>query len=213
MKFKTLLPYAGLFILAIGAGLFTGHFIFQSHRPPRPQTDALMLHEANPLPEFALTDTQGKPFTKQTLTGHWSLLYFGYTHCPDACPTTLSGLDHFMSALAKSPAAPKPTVYFISVDPKRDDATLLKNYTLYFNSGFVGATGSEHALRALTAPLGVDFSYGTPDKQGNYAVDHSSFVILVDKQAEEVALFSPPLDAKRITADYLAILKYYGENL
>jgi protein SCO1/2 len=212
MKFKTLLAYAGLFILAIAAGLFVGRSMLRPQPAPRPHTDALMLHEPKALPDFALTDTDGKAFTKQSLNGHWSLLYFGYTHCPDACPTTLSGLDHLMVTLAKTPAAPKPTVYFISVDPKRDDAKLLKNYTLYFNPGFVGATGSEPALRALTTPLGVDFSYGKPDKQGNYAVDHTSFVILVDKQGEEVAIFSPPLDPKRTSADYLNIIKYYGET-
>ncbi|HEY3859645.1 MAG TPA: SCO family protein [Gammaproteobacteria bacterium] len=212
MKFKTLLAYAGLSILVIAAGVFAGHAMFHPQPAPRPRTDALMLHEPKSLPDFALTDTDGKPFTRQSLTGHWSLLYFGYTHCPDACPTTLSGLDHLMGALAKSPAAPKPTVYFISVDPKRDDLKLLKNYTLYFNPSFIGATGSEAALRALTAPMGVDFSYGTPDKQGDYAVDHTSFVILVDKQGEEVAIFSPPLDPKRTSADYLNILKYYGET-
>jgi protein SCO1 len=213
MKFKTLLAYAGLFVLAIAAGLIAGHYAFHAQRPPLPQTDALMLHEPKPLPDFSLTDTSGRPFTKQSLAGHWSLLYFGYTHCPDACPTTLSGLDHFIGELAKSSAAPKPTVYFISVDPKRDDETLLKNYALYFNASFVGATGSEEALRALATPLGVDFSYGTPDKHGDYAVNHTSFVILVDKQGEEVAIFSPPLDTRRTTTDYLSILKYYGETL
>ncbi len=212
MKFKTLLPYAGLFVLAIAAGLIVGRYAFHTQHAPRPETDALMLHEPKPLPDFSLTDTSGRRFTKQSLAGHWSLLYFGYTHCPDACPTTLSGLDHFMGELAKSPSAPKPTVYFISVDPKRDDATLLKNYTLYFNASFIGVTGNEEALRVLAAPLGVDFSYGAPDKHGDYVVNHTSFVILVDRQGEEVAIFSPPLDTQHVTADYLSILKYYGET-
>lgn len=212
MKFKTALPYAGLFVLAIAAGVAAGHFVFQSrHEPARPQTAALLLHDAKPLPEFSLTGTDGKPFSEQSLTGHWSFLYFGYTHCPDACPTTLSALDHMMLSLAKTPAAPKPTVYFISVDPKRDDATLLKNYALYFNPDFVGATGSLDDLRTLTGPLGVEFSYTPASQQGNYSVNHSSFVVLVDKQGEEVAVFDPPLDPKRMSTDYLNILKYYGE--
>jgi protein SCO1 len=213
MKFKTALPYAGLFVLAIAAGIVTGHFMFQSrHAPSRPQTSALLLHDAKPLPEFALTGTDGKPFTKQNLTGRWSFLYFGYTHCPDACPPTLSALDHMMASLAKTPGAPQPTVYFISVDPKRDDPALLKNYALYFNPDFVGATGDLDALRALTGPLGVDFSYTPASQQGNYSVNHSSFVVLVDKQGEEVAVFDPPLDPRRMKADYLSILRYYGET-
>jgi protein SCO1/2 len=213
MKFKTALPYAGLFVLAIAAGIVTGHFVFQSrHAPARPQTAALLLHDAKPLPEFSLTGTDGMPFTQDSLLGRWSLLYFGYTHCPDACPTTLSALDHMLAALAKTPGVPKPAVYFISVDPKRDDPALLKNYTLYFNPNFVGVTGSLDALRALTGPLGVDFSYVPASQAGNYSVNHSSFVVLVDKQGKEVAIFDPPLDPKRMSADYLNILRYYGES-
>jgi protein SCO1/2 len=202
-----------LFVLAIAAGLVTGRLVFQPrHAPTRPQTAALLLHDAKPLPEFTLIGTDGKPFTKQSLTGHWSFLYFGYTHCPDACPTTLSALDHMTASLAKAAKAPKPTVYFVSVDPKRDDPALLKNYALYFNPNFVGATGSLDALRALTGPLGVDFSYTPASQQGNYSVNHSSFVVLVDKQGEEVAVFDPPLDPRRMSSDYLNILKYYGET-
>jgi len=213
MKFKTALPYAGLFVLAIAAGIITGHFVFQSrHAPPRPQTTAVLLHDAKPLPTFDLTGTDGKPFTKQSLIGHWSFLYFGYTHCPDACPTTLSALDHMMAALTKLPGARKPTVYFISVDPKRDDPALLKNYALYFNPNFVGATGSLDALRALTGPLGADFSYTPASQEGSYSVNHSSFVVLVDKEGEEVAVFDPPLNPRRMSADYLSILNYYGET-
>jgi protein SCO1/2 len=213
MKFKTVLPYAGLFVLAIAAGIIAGHRAFPSrHAPPRPQTAALLLHDAKPLPAFTLAGTDGQPFTKQSLAGHWSFLYFGYTHCPDACPTTLSALDHMLVSLAKTPAAPKPTVYFVSVDPKRDDPTLLRNYALYFNPDFVGATGSLDALRALTGPLDVDFSYTPASQQGNYSVNHSSFVVLVDKQGEEVAVFDPPLDPRRMSSDYLNILKYYGET-
>ena len=212
MKFKTALPYAGLFVLAIAAGIVTGHFVFPRHAPPRPQTVALLLHDAKPLPAFSLADTEGKPFTQDSLMGHWSFLYFGYTHCPDACPTTLSALDHMMAALAKAPGALKPTVYFISVDPKRDDPALLRNYALYFNPNFVGITGSLDALRALTGPLGVDFSYVPANQQGNYSVNHSSFVVLVDKQGKEVAVFDPPLEPTHMSADYLNILRYYGDS-
>jgi protein SCO1/2 len=213
MKFKNLLPYAGLILLAVAGGLLAGYLTFHSQHPARPATTALLLHDAKPLPDFSLTDTAGGTLNKTRLSGHWSMLYFGYTHCPDACPTTLAALDKFSAQAAKLPKGLRPDVYFISVDPQRDDLTLLKNYTLYFNPGFTGATGSLEALRALTGPLGVDFSYGTPDKKGDYAVDHTTFVVLVDPRAEEVALFTPPLDTAPMTADYLAILRYYGEML
>ena len=213
MKFKNTLTYASLLVLAVAGGLLAGYLSFHHRHPERPVTAALLLHEPKPLPDFSLTDTSGGTFTRSRLTGNWSLLYFGYTHCPDACPTTLAALDKFTNRTAKLPKQARPQVYFISVDPRRDSLELLKNYALYFNPDFTGATGSLGALRAITGPLGVDFFNGKPDAKGDYAVNHSSFVVLVDPQAEEVALFSPPLDPTRMAADYRAILTFYGENL
>ena len=212
MKFKALLPYAGLMALALTVGLLASYLTFNSPPAPPPRTDALLLHSPKLLPDFSLTDTAGAPFNRSRLMGHWSLLYSGYTHCPDACPTTLAALDKMSRLFAKVPAAKRPHVYFISVDPKRDDLQLLKNYTLYFNPDFTGATGSLDNLRALTTPLGMDFSYESPDKQGNYGVIHSTAVILVDPEAEETALYTPPLDPKRMAADYVNIIRYYGEQ-
>jgi protein SCO1/2 len=212
MKFKALLPYAGLMLLALVVGVLASYLTFGTRSPERPRTEALMLHAPKLLPDFSLTDTTGASFTRAQLMGHWSLLYFGYTHCPDACPTTLAALDKLSQMFPKLPPAKRPHVYFISVDPKRDDLQLLKNYALYFNADFTGVTGSVDNLRALTAPLGADFSYEKPDKQGNYGVIHSTAVVLVDPEAEETAIYTPPLDAKRMAADYVNIIRYYGEQ-
>lgn len=212
MKSKAFLPYAGLLLLALAVGVLASYLVFGTRPPVRPRTDALMLHAPKPLPDFSLTDTGGAALTRAQLMGHWSLLYFGYTHCPDACPTTLAALDRMSRMLGKVPAEKRPRVYFISVDPKRDDAQLLKNYALYFNPDFIGATGSVENLRALTTSLGVDFSYEKPDAKGNYGVTHSSAVILVDPLAEETALYTPPLDPRRMAADYVNIIRYYGEQ-
>ncbi|HSN17872.1 MAG TPA: SCO family protein [Gammaproteobacteria bacterium] len=211
MKFKNW-PYTGLFLLAVAGGLLAGYLSFHARHRERPVTAALLLHDPKPLPDFSLADTTGGTFTKASLVGHWNLLYFGYTHCPDACPTTLAALDKFTAQTGRLPKQLKPRVYFVSVDPKRDSLELLKNYALYFNPAFTGATGSLDALHALTTPLGVDFSYGKPDAKGDYAVDHTSFVVLVDPRAEEVALFSPPMEPARMAADYRAILKFYGDS-
>ena len=212
MKFKALLPYAGLMLLALVVGVLASYLTFGTRPPERPHTVALMLHAPKLLPDFSLTDTSGAGFTRSQLMGHWSLLYFGYTHCPDACPTTLAALDKLSRMFPKLPPAKRPHVYFISVDPKRDDLQLLKNYALYFNADFTGVTGSVENLRALTTPLGADFSYEKPDKQGNYGVIHSTAVILVDPEAEETAIYTPPLDVKHMAADYVNIIRYYGEQ-
>lgn len=212
MKFRALLPYMGLLVLALAVGVLAGYLTFNARRPPQPRTGALLLHAPKPLPEFSLTRTDGSALDKSRLAGRWTLLYFGYTHCPDACPTTLAALNKMQQYLVSLPADKRPQVYFISVDPKRDDPRLLGDYALYFNPGFAAATGSLENLRALTTPLGVDFYYDKPDTKGGYGVSHSTDVILVDPEAEETALFVPPLDPKRMAADYTVILRYYGEQ-
>lgn len=212
MKWKALLPYAGLMLVALAVGALSSYLAIGRYRPERPRTDALLLHEPRQLPNFSLVDTDGNRFTRAQLMGHWSMLYFGYTHCPDACPTTLAALNRMMGQFGKVPVAMRPHVYFISVDPKRDTPALLKRYAAYFNPGFSGMTGALPELRALTTPLGTDFSYGRPDKLGNYAVIHSTMVVLVNPEAEETALFTPPLNPARMASDYIKIIHYYGEN-
>lgn len=209
MKSRPSLTYAGLFALALAAGVVAGYLTLGRRHAPPPATEALLLHEPKALPEFALVDGDGKPFTRDSLSGHWTLLYFGYTHCPDACPTTLAALAQFMHA---DTGRETPRVVFVSVDPKRDDAKLLKDYAVYFHPSFAGATGSLDQLQALTAPLGVVFSYGPTDKSGNYSVDHSVAVFLIDPEGRETAVFSPPLEPRRMAADYRAILAYHGDQ-
>jgi len=210
MKFKALLPYAPLLLVALAAGIYVGDLTLGRKPAPPPRTAALLLADPKPLPDFLLTDAAGTAFTRRELMGHWSLLYFGYTHCPDACPTTLMDLDHMSAALGKAKDAVLPRVYFVSVDPKRDNLGLLRNYTLYFNPAFIGVTGELEQLRALTTPLGVDFSYVPANQTGNYAVNHSVAVILVDPQAQETAVFTPPLVPERMAADFRAIVDYRG---
>lgn len=211
MKSKAWFPYAGLAVLALALGLLAGYLVFGPRPLPRPRTDALLLQAPKALSDFSLMDDTGHSFTAASLQGHWSLLYTGYTHCPDACPTTLAALDQAMKFL-KIPVDRHPQVYFISVDPQRDSPELLKNYTFYFNPGFIGVTGSQDQLQVLTAPLGLDFSYEKPDAKGNYGVVHSTAVVLVDPKGREVALYTPPLDPKRMASDYVNIIRYYGER-
>src|SRR5690348_15372871 len=103
MKSKVLLPYAGLMALALAVGVLAGYLSFSRSSIPRPRTDALLLQAPKLLPDFSLTDTAGAAFTRSRLMGRWSILYFGYTHCPDACPTTLAALDKMLGALARLP--------------------------------------------------------------------------------------------------------------
>ncbi|HEV2212030.1 MAG TPA: SCO family protein [Gammaproteobacteria bacterium] len=212
MKSRKILAVAAILLLALVAGMRSWRYVAAHRAAPRPQTDAILLQKPLALPAFKLQMVGGVPFTAASLGGHWSLLYFGYTHCPDACPTTLAELNKLMTRLQQAPAAPPPQVYFVSVDPKRDSLEELGSYVRYFNPTFLAATGGLDQVKALTGPLGADFSYGLADKQGNYGVTHAAFVVLVDPGAREAALFMPPLDAARMAADYRKILAYYGAS-
>ena len=212
MHTRPILLYIAAAAVAITIGLGVGYWTF-GHRAAVPKTAALLLNPVKSLPAFSLEDIDIiAPFTKASLEGHWSLLYFGYTHCPDVCPTTLANLNKMMLRLADLPAAEQLRIYFISVDPKRDTPELLKQYAHYFNPAFIGVTGAVDNLHALTDPLGVAFSYDPPNQSGNYSVDHSAVVFLIDPRGEETAIYTPPMIPERMAADYRAIVNYYGDR-
>lgn len=128
---------------------------------------------------FQLTDENGQTVTAQNFLGKVTLLYFGYTHCPDVCPTTLSTLAHALKAM-DSKKADEVRVLFVSVDPKRDTPELLKSYTNAFAPQVIGLTGDPQQLDALSKRYRVSYGYGKPDQNGNYEVYHSSAIFVFD---------------------------------
>lgn len=142
-------------------------------------------------------------FTLDDLTGHWSLLFFGYTHCPDVCPVTLG-----VTAQAKKIAAQNnltfPQVVFISVDPERDKIAMLAEYVQYFDKDFIGVTGEADRIKALTLQMSVVYMK-MPTEDGNdvndYLIDHSSSLLLLNPEGKLVAFLSPPHDAATILKD------------
>lgn len=179
-------------LLAGGAWYLTGG----SERSPLP-LHATLLPEGRLFPEFSLTDDQNRPFTRDSLRGHTSLVFFGFTHCPDICPATLQQLATVRRRLAE--AAPSagddssttlPEILLISVDPERDTPQQLERYVDYFGDGITGVTGDVADVRALTDALGIFFEKtGAGD---DYTVNHSTAVLVVDRNAELQAIFSAP---------------------
>lgn len=129
---------------------------------------------------FTLTRDDGQSITQKSYLGKLVLLYFGYTHCPDICPTTLADLATAIKQLG--PDANQVRVLFVSVDPARDTPTVLKNYVNAFGPWFVGATGSQAQLVAITKRYRVAYRLGRPDAHGDYTVYHSSAVFIFDRQ-------------------------------
>jgi len=155
------------------------------------------------LPDTALVTDEGEPFGAGDFEGQWTLLYFGYTLCPDVCPVELGALRQVGKLLEEQhPAlAARTQRVFISVDPERDTHKRIRDFTAYFDPAIIGATGTPAALEAFASPLGVGWSkrsnhYRDPSDREetgkDYLVDHTTAILLVDPSARLRAVFPTP---------------------
>ena len=182
---------------------------------PRSVDPPTLLHATQIPPrlvaDFELVDQHGAPFGPERMRGRWSLLFFGYTHCPDVCPATMHVLDGAVKEIhALADPAPDTQVVFVSVDPRRDTPQQLAQYVPYFNKDFLGVTGSTEAINRLTSQLGIlHMRSGGDPEGGGYLVDHSASILLFDPQGRQYAVFGPPHDAPQIARDFLALARYY----
>ncbi|MDN5864876.1 MAG: SCO family protein [Gammaproteobacteria bacterium] len=148
---------------------------------------------------FTLTSETGATVHADDFRGKVKVLFFGYTHCPDICPITLG---HLAAALRTMGADAKQVrVLFVSVDPKRDTPALLEKYTDAFGPQFVGLTGTQEQLRELTKRYRVAYSYGPPDENGNYLVNHGSAIFVFDRQGHVRLLMNRSDPTKAIAHD------------
>jgi protein SCO1/2 len=171
---------------------------------------AVLRPHAAPLLPFTLTDQNGDLYTEQQLKGKWSFFFFGYTYCPDICPTTLSTLKLMSSELKKDPNMPSDMqIIFVSVDPDRDTPELLARYMEYFGPEFTGMTGFPNNLYNLAKQFGAAYIKEEETTPGNYLVSHTSSIFLVDPQVRVVASFSPPHNHETITSQYRKIRELF----
>ena len=179
----------GLVIMAFVGGTLFMTLAFQG---PRDQPlHATVLPQSRALPQFSLIDQDGAEFDTESLRDQWSLLFFGFTHCPDICPATLQQLAIARSRVLDEGESTFPNIVLISVDPERDTPEVLAEYVGHFGDGMTGVTGSLTELRTLTLALGIYFEKSVGEN-GDYSVDHSAVVIVINKNAEFHALFSAP---------------------
>lgn len=151
---------------------------------------------------FKLTGGDGQPITNETFKGKPYLVFFGFTHCPDVCPTTLFEMSQVMEALGKD--ADRTAALFITVDPERDPPAVMKDYLSNFDPHLVGATGTPEAIAAVLKQFRV-YAKKVPTKDGDYTMDHSAVIYLMDKQGRFVA----PFNLKRKPAEAAAALRKY----
>jgi protein SCO1/2 len=190
--------------LAVAIGLWFGARLSLA---PAPASLASIVRYPNPraLPEFTLMRSDGKPLTLADWKGHWNIVFFGYTNCPDVCPTTLATFKQVWKQL-DTQTAHAVRFDFISVDPARDTPEQLARYVGYFSPDFIAATGTDEELTRITRALGLVYSRAQPEN-GTYAVDHSASAVLIDPQGNQVGVLRPPFDAAQIAADLVVIAK------
>ncbi|REL25240.1 SCO family protein [Thalassotalea euphylliae] len=178
-----------LYVIVAAVSLVCGVFIYQAiTQPELPQT-ALYYQQPRTIAPFSLTSHTGSEFTKQELAGQWSWVFFGYTSCPDVCPTTLQKLNFVYDELKA--VTPNTQVLLVSVDPNRDTVDKLSQYIGYFNQEFFALRADHGSLFPFARNLGLMYAIADDISQKNYLVDHSASIVLINPDGDIAAIFKP----------------------
>jgi protein SCO1/2 len=201
-----------LAVAALVTGVLLAAFLRQPPPPPALSQGTTQLQPPRPLGDFVLTDHTGNAFTLERLRGRWTFMFFGYTHCPDICPTTMSTLNAVARAIAGNPDTTTPQYVFVSIDPERDTPEQLARFVPYFNPSFLGVTGEPAAINALTRQLSVLYLKVEPERSEGYLMDHSAAILLLDPEGRFHALMSPPFVPAGMAQDFQKLADYFEEN-
>ncbi|MFW2372233.1 MAG: SCO family protein [Gammaproteobacteria bacterium] len=204
-------------VAAVFAGIWLGYStqddkqLAGSNTPP---IQGAILPSARPLRDINLYTANGLAFSKKDFEQHWSLVFVGYTHCPDVCPNTLSVLSQVSSLMEEQQLNP-PRIIFISIDPQRDKPELIDQYVKYFNQAFIGVTGNEKELASISQQLSVVYAKA-PGADGlitedNYLMDHSSSLILINPKAQVQSFLTAPHTPMQIIDSIIRTQVYYTE--
>jgi len=169
----------------------------------------VVLPEPRIIADFALTDDSGKAISLEDLKGHWSVLFFGFTSCPDVCPNTLFALQQARQQMLENmPQDALPRIYLVSVDPERDSPEKLASYLAYFDPEFIGLTGSDAQIHALAFQLGIAY-FVEPHESGQleYNVDHSASLLLLNPAGQLQAVLPAPHSAEGTAHDLVTLIK------
>jgi protein SCO1 len=194
-----------VFLCILAAGGIVAAIIF-SPQPPLVLASGTLLAPARKLADFSLIDNQGRSFAAANLRGHWSLMFFGYTNCPDYCPTTLTTLAALEKRLRAAKTVAPPQVIFVSLDAKRDTPAQLNQFVPYFDPEFIGLTAaSQPAIEALAKKWGVavQIQYAA---DGNYIVDHSAAIFVIDPAGNIAAILTGPFTLDALDSDFRRIV-------
>ena len=203
-------PLKALIGLVVVIALFASVFLL---RPPAPLTipadlQTVLWPAPRQITTFSLVQEEQKPFNLESLANRWTLIFFGYTNCPDVCPMTLSVMKAVYDGLADKPAIQGNTqVVFISVDPARDSPEHIGKYVDYFDESFIGATGTVEEIDAFTKQLSAGYILEEPNEHGAYQVNHTGSIYLIGPKQRIHGAFTPPHIPNAVIEQYLNVLK------
>lgn len=207
MTRNTITAIAVVAIVAIGAAV---GMLFEREPTPlefQPQMGVSIISPPVTLPDVPLVDQNGNAFGLGDLKGRWSLLFFGFTHCPDVCPTALAN----MAQLAKIPENSALNYVFVTLDPSRDTPEKLKEYVGHFNPAFKGITGERESIDRLAETAGVIYEYEGDVSSGAYNVNHYAAILVLDPKGRLRAHILPPHPTTKMASVMAKIRQYYGD--
>lgn len=206
-------------IVALSAGAFVA--VVKPFQPSTPTPEYFQYFpEPRNLAEISLVDQTNTSVDNTVFNGHWSLLFLGYTYCPDICPTTMASLGRVYPELKKIDSDNAVQVVFVSVDPNRDTPERLASYVEYFNPEFVALTGEHAQLFPFVRSLGLMYAIAESTDSPNYLVDHSASVVVIDPKGRALGRFKPKYtpgelavsDSIQIIKDFPLIIGNYKNN-
>jgi len=192
--------------LAAGLGLLLAQKVFGPAGADKRDTGSILFYPSpRPLPDFSLTQSDGTRLIPGELRGHWTLVFLGFTSCPDVCPTTLAELAKAQKQWERIPESLRPRVVFVSVDPERDTPARLGEYAHAFHKDTIAATADVPSLERFATSLGLVFQKA-PGKNfdknpDDYSMDHSASIAVLDPEGRLAGLMRPPFDPQTIAND------------
>lgn len=227
-------------LLSLSVSVIIGNYVVQNYYKWQQRMQPIEVHgtvikKPQNLTNFNLTSKNGELFDDSKLIGSWSIMFFGYTRCPDICPMTLSTLSSMYKLLDHSDRnlSKLPKMIFISIDPEHDNSQQVTNYSKYFNNNFIGLTGSQKQVNEITKNLGVvvqkvklgeNGKYSAVDQQNqmntineknnnietSYIFDHSSTLFVINPKGQLQAILTAPHKAENLAKDVTAIINKYS---
>lgn len=195
-------------IIAVLLGLFLNRVLMPRILSAKEMVNngAIMFSAPREVSTFNFIDQNGKQFNNSQLEGYWTFVFFGFTHCPDICPTTLALFNQLARNLSETEFIDATRFMLVTLDPVRDTPEKLKQYVEYFNPAFIGVTGEFLQLRRFATELNVAFQKVVTDHEsGEYTIDHGGNVALINPQGYYHGLYKPPLDANKMALTYKSV--------